>query len=250
MSCRVVSTFISLVSLFDTKGAYFHESFIQDNRQLALEISRIKAPKRRKTPASKVAFSNPSDARPPAAPAPLSPLDRFLPLDRKDLPRGPIRSIKPIMATPKPGFDPVLTFRQQRCSCPHHCNGQGHHVCTHTISKVVSVSSSLSTSSSSSIASDATVSETYNWLINAGVPCSAFDPSPVHNSHDLFECEDEITSLFSDAPDKVPSHTSALHFPLDSPVAAPLNYGFNEVDATLDIPQDMLSDLNSTIWDL
>ena len=223
---------------------------MQDNRQLALEISRIKAPKRRKTPASKVALSSSSDARPQAASAaPLS-IDRFLPLDRKDLPRGPIR-IKPIMATPKPGFDPVMTFRQQRCSCHHISNVQGNHECSHTSPRVVSVSH-LSTSSASSIASGSTVSETYNWLINAGVPCSAFDPSPVDNSQDLFECEDELSSLFSEAPDKVPSHsqTTALHLPLDSPVAAPLNYGFNEVDATLDIPQDMLSDLNSTIWDL
>jgi hypothetical protein len=179
-----------------------------------------------------------------------SPLDRFQLLDRKDLPRGPIRSIKPLVSKAKPGFDPVMTFRQQRCPCPHQngeeCHGCNH--CNHQLPKTASLSL-VSNSSGSSVSSEGTVAETYNWLINAGVPLTAFDPSPVGSSQDLFECAEDITSLFSDAS---ALRAQPLEQPacLDSPVAAPPSFGFNALDATLDIPEDMLGDLNSAIWGL
>jgi len=96
------------------------------------------------------------------------------------------------------------------------------------------------------------VSETYDWLIKAGVPCTAFDPTPVGNPHDLFECSEDITSLFLDSPDNVTSrpNLSTVDTALVSPVGSSPVYGFNDVDATLDIPQEMLGDINSAIWGL
>ena len=64
---------------------------------------------------------------------------------------------------------------------------------------------------SSSESSTTTVAETYEWLITAGVPFSAFDPialecsqrssrSSTDKNNDLYECAAEIKSLFATAP--------------------------------------------------
>ena len=64
---------------------------------------------------------------------------------------------------------------------------------------------------SSSESSTTTVAETYEWLITAGVPFSAFDPialecsqrssrSSTDKNNDLYECAAEIKSLFASAP--------------------------------------------------
>lgn len=245
----------SLTVLSILVGAYFHESFTKKDRQLSLEISRIKAPKRRKTPASKVAVSKArttTQVQTPSTTNALSALERFKPLDPKDLPRGPIRSIKPVMSTPKPGFDPVMTFRQQQCSCHLRQNGNGSHACLHTTAQVHRVSISPSTTSSAT--SSPTASGTYNWLINAGVPFNAFDPTPVTSaSQDLLDCAEEITSLFSDTSDKkssLPSETCATPLTSQTP-AGPPSFGFDHVDGPLEIPQDiMLGDFNSAFWGL
>jgi hypothetical protein len=107
---------------------------------------------------------------------------------------------------------------------------------------------------------DIAVTETYNWLINAGVPFSAFDPvaiepTPIASS-DLYGCVDEITSLFSppSAQKQSPSpmcssYGLASPSSLDSPVVEH-SFGINGEDASLELPQEMLGELNTAIWGL
>lgn len=227
---------------------------MRNNRQLALEISRIKAPKRRRTPPqSKPDLKTKFDTKGPK-PSTLSALERFQSFseDAQPSPSGPTLSMSVLTSQSKPSFDPLLAF-QQSCSCPHRHQSLGLHVCN-TVSKPASPA----VSDTSSGCKDVSVAETYNWLINAGVPFSAFDPvaldpSPVSSS-DLYECADEITSLFSlSASPKMlstPVHISLISCDtLDSPVSEP-SFGINGEDASLAFPQDMLGELNTAIWGL
>lgn len=236
------------------RGAYFHESFVRNNRQLALEISRIKAPKRRRTPPqSKPDLKCKLEAKAPKQPT-LSALERFQSFSDDALPSppGPTLSMSIMTSRSKPTFDPLLAF-QQSCSCPHRQQSLGLHVCNSA-----SKPASPAVSETSSGSKDVSVAETYNWLINAGVPFSAFDPvaldpSPV-SSADLYECADEITSLFalnvSPKMSSTPVHMGLLsNDTLDSPVSEP-SFGINGEDASLAFPQDMLGELNTAIWGL
>lgn len=236
------------------RGAYFHESFVRNNRQLALEISRIKAPKRRRTPQqSKLDLKSKLETKTPKQ-STLSALDRFQSLsdDAQPTPPGPTLSMSVLTSQSKPTFDPLLAF-QQSCSCPHRHQSLGLHVCN---SGAKPASPAVSETSSGS--KDVSVADTYNWLINAGVPFSAFDPvaldpCPVSSS-DLYECADEITSLFalhaSPKMSSTPAHMSLIcNDPLDSPISEP-SFGINGEDASLAFPQDMLGELNTAIWGL
>jgi len=74
------------------------------------------------------------------------------------------------------------------------------------------------------------------------------------SSADLYDCADEITSLFSlHASPKMsstPAHISLIcNDTLDSPVSDP-SFGINGEDASLTFPQDMLGELNTAIWGL
>lgn len=71
---------------------------------------------------------------------------------------------------------------------------------------------------------ETSVADTYEWLISAGVPFSAFDPIAIetyfpndllskNTFSDLIDCADEITSLFSSPSCEVPSsQTVAISF--------------------------------------
>mmetsp|Transcript_49511 Transcript_49511/g.139360 ORF Transcript_49511/g.139360 Transcript_49511/m.139360 type:complete len:345 (-) Transcript_49511:293-1327(-) len=228
------------------RGAYYHESFMRSDRQQALEISRIKAPKRRRAPPqsstgmkSRTETENTSTVTTKST---TSVIDRFIPLSdlQKQSTGSPIRNIV-VASSTRPGFDPVRTF-QQSCSCPHR-----HHYAVDACNSM-SKPASPSVSDISCSSQDASVSDTYNWLINAGVPFSAFDPVAIHaaptGSSDLYDCADEITSLFSHSTPKM----SPAHVP-SGLVSPGSSFGINE-DATLDLPQDMLGELNSAIWGL
>lgn len=182
----------------------------------------------------------------------LSVLQRFQSLSEIEQQKqvGTIRSINAV-SSGNSSFDPVLTF-QQSCSCPHRHQNHGAHVCN-SIARPASRAVSESSSGSS-------VAETYSWLINAGVPFSAFDPiaiepTPIGPSDHLYDCADEIASLFSfpSAPKSssspTPTHYGLVSSSLDSPVSEP-SFGFNGEDASLEIPQDMLGDLSTAIWGL
>jgi hypothetical protein len=80
---------------------------------------------------------------------------------------------------------------------------------------------SISTACSQSTAHDSlqvcSEAETYQWLLNAGVPVSAFDPVALSDRHsstkvitsELVDCADEITSLFASASRAAsPSHAA------------------------------------------
>lgn len=181
------------------RGAYFHESFLKENRKLSLEISRIKAPKRRRPPVPPVKKEMPqTSVQTKPKDSISSVLDRFQPLSQDNskvcLPVSPT----PLSPTPlpaqatrsvrRPDFDPMALFRQNCCSYQN---------CTHRRNNMPAQNKAKSQD-------DGSVAHTYEWLINAGVPFSAFDPVAITSSHsvasgvgDLFDCADEITSLFS-----------------------------------------------------
>jgi hypothetical protein len=74
-----------------------------------------------------------------------------------------------------------------------------------------------SISTSQEVPRETSVADTYEWLINAGVPFSAFDPIAIETTRrssdlfkkgmvsDLIDCADEITSLFSSPCHKTPA---------------------------------------------
>lgn len=93
------------------------------------------------------------------------------------------------------------------------------------------------------------VSETYNWLIDAGVPFTAFDPVAIYSSSssDLHDCAEEITSLFSHSASTPKMSPSYVPSGLVSPGSS---FGINQEDFSLELPADMLGELNAAIWGL
>jgi len=234
------------------RGAYFHESFVRNNRQLSLEISRIKAPKRRRTvPQMKPELKVKAESK-ILKQTSLTAMERFQPLSDESKPASvvPIMNVSMASSQTKPTFDPIFKFKQS-CSCPHQQQNFGFHVCNST-----PTSPSPAVSDTSNGSKDVAVAETYNWLINAGVPFSAFDPVALDpspsSSADLYDCAEEITSLFS-----INTSPKLTSLPvsnglvstdtLDSPIGDP-SFGINGEDASLEFPQDMLGELNTAIW--
>ncbi len=224
---------------------------MRNNRQLSLEISRIKAPKRRRTPPqSKPELKYQSESK-TSVQIGLSALERFQPIPnevKKQIP-GPIRNIT-ASALNLHTFDPVLTF-QQACTCPQRHSNNGIHICNPTPKSASPAALDISIGSK-----DSSVEETYTWLINSGVPFSAFDPVAIDPlpcaSSDLYDCADEITSLFSFGVSPILSSTPAnisliTTDTLTSPISDP-SFGINEADASLVFPQDMLGELSTAIW--
>ncbi|KAG7352768.1 HSF-type DNA-binding protein [Nitzschia inconspicua] len=153
------------------KGAYWHESFVKDNRDMCLTISRIKAPKRRMSSHN----------------------------SKMGVKKTPIKEV----LTTSP---PQTMFDSDFASCSHrtqpvHMTAPSGSVSPQQLS---SATSSLGSSSGAHKQEGSEV-ETYQWLLNAGVPFSAFDPvalsdrnsSTKISSSELLECADEITSLFA-----------------------------------------------------
>jgi hypothetical protein len=239
-------------------GAYWHEAFVKDNRDLCLTISRIKAPKR-----------------------------------RMGAQNGKIGGIKnaPLKGTHtmKAGQlmfqnDEGSTFLNPRLAlCSH--NTQPEHSAASmagvSSSQLLSTTASLATSSKSQQQQGSEV-ETYQWLLNAGVPFSAFDPVALNDrqsnkmsSSELLDCADEITSLFatpasptssvchSTNPAPVPSTLDASASLLStfqnayaavsgdsSPVDVPLpvSPSVNSNDEHVALPDLLLGDDNWALW--
>jgi hypothetical protein len=85
-------------------------------------------------------------------------------------------------------------------------------VCTDQIT-----STSCSQSSANDCLNLGSEAETYQWLLNAGVPVSAFDPVALSDRHssnkvinsELVDCADEISSLFATtSPEAISSHAT------------------------------------------
>jgi hypothetical protein len=162
---------------------------------LSLEITRIKAPKRRRPPPTK-AMKPKLEEKCREAPPSVTPsaLERFQPFTTQQtasasgpapVPDG--RLFVPSSASKPKAAEPVIIAFKQTC-CHHH------HVGAHA-SSCVSREPDQSPRETS-------VADTYEWLINAGVPFSAFDPVAIEKPQqtigsDLMNCADEITSLFS-----------------------------------------------------
>jgi hypothetical protein len=213
-----------------TTGAYFHESFVRDNRDLCLTIARIKAPKKSHmmvkgagNDGEKTAFKSMTHAAKPV----LSSLDasKSVLLNRRWFPactQAQHQQRTQKFAETAPDVHSSMTTttstscvvnstsyggKQQELDGNHQLDGS-HQQGAPEISEDF-------------------VSEDFEWFINAGVPMSAFDPValmeipassttstttgpisciPNHPTSpkaaatvesDLMNCADEITSLFA-----------------------------------------------------
>lgn len=216
-------------------GAYHHESFLRDDRQLSLEISRIKAPKRRRpTPQSQVG-KNKVDFE--ATSTSGDPSTRFQPLKVNS--NAPILGLTDHKALPLPvvTFENATTSSQPVARTPAHAG--------------LLASAVGSTVESNAI--DSSAAETYEWLISTGVPVSAFDPVSVNPTKsqavDFHDCADEIASIFSCRSASPVVGPLSQKQGLDSPVGGG-SFGLDVADASLSIPDAMLGELNAAIWGL
>mmetsp|Transcript_41146 Transcript_41146/g.63398 ORF Transcript_41146/g.63398 Transcript_41146/m.63398 type:complete len:358 (+) Transcript_41146:93-1166(+) len=184
------------------RGAYFHESFVKEDRKLALEITRIKAPKRRRTgKGSDKDIIKAEDTRSKE----MSPLAKFIPFQPQDS-----------LGSTSPSNNSMGAAR------PLAYSSSTNQTCNHLQYSTNVLRSDTSSSPTLQDIETPSVAETYEWLINAGVPFSAFDPIAIEPQRvrptakdgigsDLFECADEIKSLFS-APSS-PAPTSPISSP-------------------------------------
>lgn len=218
---------------------------MKSDRQLALEISRIKAPKRRRANQQTKANGKSKVELPLTLgkTSPVSVVDKFQPL----ITEAACATVSTDLASS--GFAlkkqplPVVIFGSDTSSFHQRVRNSAH------------VGTPAVQIGCNEILSDSNVSQTYDWLINAGVPVSAFDPVSVDcksssQSVDLYECADEITSMFSSRSES--PTIEAMNYnagSLDSPGGS-VTFGFNDDDASLKIPQAMLGKLNAAIWGL
>jgi hypothetical protein len=103
---------------------------------------------------------------------------------------------------------------------------------------------------------DTSVADTYEWLISAGFPFSAFDPvaietdpSPNAVEH-LIACADEIKSLFSSpSPPSSPkvAQPSSVQAPQVLPKEEPFVKAETGTDTTIHFPQSLLDDFSKSI---
>lgn len=177
-------------------GAYWHENFVQHNRELSLCISRIKAPKRRSA-GQNTAKSMEKQAA-PASRAQQPPVFGLNTSERMVFPQA------------------------------MHCQiGQQSLMGNVSPDELSSTSSTSSDSRKSQPLSDVSVAETYQWLSNVGLPVSAFDPVALSekfsvraSATELLECADEITSLFA-TPATSPTKETRLA-PISATLEAPM----------------------------
>jgi len=188
------------------KGAYYHEKFLRDDRDLCLTITRTKAPKRsRIAPTTK--NNNPQK------------IQSFRSLKKNTDTSNYVNNMTTVEPTPvtiSPTiFDdvsPLLPQLQQSSHIPEHnrdsMKGPLHKTTSPTTRTIYGPALSqpdpqLSSSTSSNIASilhqqESSVADTCQWLINAGVPISAFDPVAIGDiSHSTFAVPQFVPSAAS-----------------------------------------------------
>lgn len=181
------------------KGAYYHEKFLRDDRDLCLSITRTKAPKRSRVASAvqKKAFVPKVSAFSPLANnAQPSVVNTMSSLSVPKANNMTAASVSPTMfddTSPHARFIPENSISMRG---PLHSS--------------VSVDSSSSSSandsqSSSSIPQqqqlnlpqqlEGSIAETCRWLIDAGVPMSAFDPVAIEDiSHSTFSVPQIVPS--------------------------------------------------------
>lgn len=195
------------LTLFLVSGAYWHENFIKDDRDLCLTISRIKAPKRRMNSQNT---------------------------------KGGVRKAF-LKSSQKTNAAQQLVF------APGFASSSGRSLLVQFNANTGSVSPDHLSSStchlgvqSGSHQQQGSEVETYQWLLNAGVPFSAFDPVALNDglsitkvsSPELLDCADEITSLFANTSEPVSGNRQSLHAaPIDASMNASMPLLSNFQDA-------------------
>jgi hypothetical protein len=203
-----------LYLIFSLSGAYYHENFVQQNREMSLEITRIKAPGR-KSCVSKLHAKQPEEnATESGSPA----WSRFNLFPNQDA--SSTSGSNALTLTPRPHLSTynnnVLLNGAGVCqgACSHNSS------CSHQLPKMAGLSTSSNDSPAmptqqKQVPRDTSVADTYDWLISAGFQFSAFDPDAIKTAQgpnavedSLIACADEIKSLFS-LPSPPPSSPSS-----------------------------------------
>jgi len=203
------------------KGAYYHDKFRRDDRDLCLTITRTKAPKRsRSTPMVRKdkMFSQ-------KLPVFHSPKNTHCDTTKNsNFSSAPVpnTNISAIVIAPTI-FDDVSPLQQSSLISENNCNmNRPLHKATVSSTMLLNIpSSSKSDHQSSSSTSyfeetyntslplqlkshqplEGSIADTCQWLINAGVPISAFDPVAIGDiSHSTFSVPQLVTSTSSFSP--------------------------------------------------
>jgi hypothetical protein len=231
--------------IFSLSGAYFHENFVQQNRKLSLEITRIKAPKRRRV--SKVHVKQPEEN---AAESGSSAWSRFILFPSQDA------SIASGSNALTPHSD-LSTDNNKLLPNGAVCQAACSNSCSHQPSKMAALSTSSDSpampNQQQQVPRDTSVADTYEWLISAGFPFSAFDPVAIETAQsskaadDLIACADEIKSLFSlPSPPSSPKHAqpSSVQASQVLPKEEPFLTAETGTDTTIHFPRSLLDDFS------
>uniref|UniRef100_A0A7S4EFW0 HSF-type DNA-binding domain-containing protein n=1 Tax=Pseudo-nitzschia australis TaxID=44445 RepID=A0A7S4EFW0_9STRA len=166
------------------KGAYYHEKFRRDDRDLCLSITRAKAPKRSRAAPVKTTTNNKNfSRRMPTFHVRKKSMETSV--VNSSLSTPPIPAINMSAVTIFPSIFDDVSPPQQSLMSENRCRMRGP-LHTPTPSTADQISSSTSHRDTSNITFpqeiknnqqlDDSVADTCQWLINAGVPISAFDP--------------------------------------------------------------------------
>jgi len=165
------------------KGAYFHEKFRRDDRDLCLSITRTKAPKRSRVSPT-IRKNNDFEQK-------TSPFN-----SRKNIVHASRMNDDNTSPAPVPNvnmsgvahtlaiFDGTAPLKQSSFSCEFKSNRPLHERITSSmtpdesniLSKIGQKTSHKSEADDSHQQLEGSIVDTCRWLINAGVPISAFDP--------------------------------------------------------------------------
>lgn len=193
------------------KGAYYHEKFCRDDRDLCLSIARTKAPKRSRTTPT-IRKNKTFSQKMPAFHSRQSNNTRAHNegMNNRNLSTAPVSNIE----RPPITISPTIFDDVQSSLIPENNVSMKRPLHEATVSSVISLdgpsSSEVSSLTSqykgtnnasfpqqlkSHLQLEGSIADTCRWLINAGVPVSAFDPVAIGDiSHSTFAVPQIVSS--------------------------------------------------------
>jgi len=193
------------------KGAYYHEKFCRDDRDLCLSIARTKAPKRSRTTPT-IRKNKTFSQKMPAFHSRQSNNTRAHNegMNNRNLSTAPVSNIE----RPPITISPTIFDDVQSSLIPENNVSMKRPLHEATVSSVISLdgpsSSDVSSLTSqyegtnnasfpqqlkSHLQLEGSIADTCRWLINAGVPVSAFDPVAIGDiSHSTFAVPQIVSS--------------------------------------------------------
>lgn len=225
-------------------GAYFHESFLRDHRDLCLSIARIKAPRRSRAAVAAASAKKMVCTHSAAASSSI-----------QGSATTATKSV-PLLAT----LDNIASLRSSMLTAASTSFSNRKHQSAGSLTAPVSSPSSSrqchqvswpqTLAGASSYTSTKSATDTYEWLINAGVPLTAFDPVVLRDASGS-----KVSSIRAASFNYTPQNVeSQLPAPMASNASAPVTTATVEETAPgvgselWDCAQEITSLFSSSPW--